>query len=153
MNIIPDKFAQWDAAHVLGAPSFAERRESEEYLVALPDGRLGAGRRPVFAGPGIASGPDDELVAELTATPRIGPWTLQGGLLLAPQRADVVVPGDPAIRQAVQAACQLDHLRSQQEVPAIDEEWRLYRGLATTCRFSAAFEPVEAPPAVRLGSA
>ena len=149
---IPDKFAQWDAAYVLGALSSAERREFEEYLAALPDGRLGAGRRPGFAGPGITSVPDDELMAELIATPRIGPWTLQGGLLLAPQREDVVLPGDPALRQAVQAACQLDHLRIQQEVLAIAEEWRPYGTLATTYRSSAAFEPVEALPVARLGS-
>jgi hypothetical protein len=32
MNTIPDKFAQWDAAYVLGALSPAERREFEEHL-------------------------------------------------------------------------------------------------------------------------
>lgn len=45
MNTIPDKFARWDAPYVLGTLSSAERREFEEYLAALPDGRLGAGRR------------------------------------------------------------------------------------------------------------
>jgi len=77
VNTIPDKVAQWDAVYVLGALSSAERREFEEYLAALPDGRLGAGRRRGFAGPGITSVPDDELMAELTATPRLGPWTLR----------------------------------------------------------------------------
>ena len=77
MNTIPDKVAQWDAVYVLGALSSAERREFEEYLAALPDGRLGAGHRPGFACPGITSVPDDELMAELTATPRLGPWTLR----------------------------------------------------------------------------
>ena len=74
MNTIPDKFAQWDAAYLLGALSSAERRE-----------------------------------------------------------------------------CQLDHLRSQQEVLAIAEERRPYPSLATTYRFSAAFEPVEALPVAGLG--
>ena len=32
MNAIPDKFAQWDAAYVLGALSPADRREFEEHL-------------------------------------------------------------------------------------------------------------------------
>jgi hypothetical protein len=32
VNTIPDKFAQWDAAYVLGALSPAERREFEEHL-------------------------------------------------------------------------------------------------------------------------
>ena len=36
MNAIPDKFAQWDAAYVLGALSPAERREFEEHLATCP---------------------------------------------------------------------------------------------------------------------
>jgi hypothetical protein len=39
------------------------------------------------------------------------------------------------------------------DVPDIAEEWRPYGTLATTYRFSAAFEPVEALPVARLGSA
>ena len=62
-------------------------------------------------------------------------------------------PGDPALRQAIQAACQLDHPRSRHEVLAIAEEWPPYRSLATTYRFSAAFEPVEALPVAGLESA
>ena len=36
MNAIPDKFAQWDAAYVLGALAPAERREFEEHLASCP---------------------------------------------------------------------------------------------------------------------
>ena len=36
MNAPPDKFAQWDAAYVLGALSPAERREFEEHLASCP---------------------------------------------------------------------------------------------------------------------
>jgi hypothetical protein len=36
VNAIPDKFAQWDAAYVLGALSPAERREFEEHLAGCP---------------------------------------------------------------------------------------------------------------------
>ena len=39
------------------------------------------------------------------------------------------------------------------EVPAIAEESRSYRSLATVYRSSAAFKPVEALPVARLGSA
>jgi DNA-3-methyladenine glycosylase II len=85
--------------------------------------------------------PDDELIAELTAIPGIGPWTVQGALIIALQREDVVLPGDLALRKAVQAAYQLDHLPSQQEVLAIAEKWRPYRSLATSYLFSAPFEP------------
>ena len=86
--------------------------------------------------------PDDELMAELTAIPGIGPWTVQGALLIALQREDVVLPGDLALRKAIQAAYRLDHLPTQQEVLAIAENWRPYRSLATSYLFSAAFEPV-----------
>ncbi len=96
--------------------------------------------------------PDDELMAELTAIPGIGPWTVQGALLIALQREDVVLPGDLALRKAVQAVFQLDHLPSQQEVLAIAEKWRPYRSLATSYLFSA-FELAEVPPVARLGSA
>jgi DNA-3-methyladenine glycosylase II len=85
--------------------------------------------------------PDDDLIAELTAIPGIGPWTVQGALIIALQREDVVLPGDLALRKAVQAAYQLDHLPTQQEVLAIAEKWRPYRSLATSYLFSAAFEP------------
>jgi DNA-3-methyladenine glycosylase II len=90
--------------------------------------------------------PDEELMAQLTAVPGIGPWTVQGALLVALQREDVVLPGDLALRKAVQAAYRLDHLPTQQEVLDIAEKWRPYRSLATSYLFSAAFEPAGTPP-------
>jgi DNA-3-methyladenine glycosylase II len=92
--------------------------------------------------------PDDELLAELTAIPGIGPWTVQGALLVALRREDVVLAGDLALRKAIRAAYQLDQLPTQEEVLAIAEKWRPYRSLATSYLFSAAFEPAEAPPVV-----
>jgi DNA-3-methyladenine glycosylase II len=91
--------------------------------------------------------PDDELMAALTAIPGIGPWTVQGALIIALQREDVVLPGDLALRKAVRSAYQLDHLPTEQEVLAIAEKWRPYRSLATSYLFSAAFD------AARDGSA
>jgi DNA-3-methyladenine glycosylase II len=95
----------------------------------------------------LSSLPDDELIAELTAIPGIGPWTLQGAMIIALGREDVVLPGDLAVRKAVQAAYQLDHLPAQQEVLAIADRWRPYRSLATSYLFSAAFEPADATAA------
>ena len=92
--------------------------------------------------------PDEELIAELTEIPGIGPWTAQGALIIALQREDVVLPGDLALRKAVQAAYQLDHLPTQQEVLTIAEKWRPYRSLATSYLFSAAFERTVAPSVV-----
>ena len=107
------------------AERFSDGRLSEDVLSALAD---------------------EELMTELTAVPGIGPWTVQGALLIALQREDVVLPGDLALRKAVKAAYRLDHLPSQQEVLSIAEKWRPYRSLATSYLFSAAFEPAGAPP-------
>jgi DNA-3-methyladenine glycosylase II len=101
----------------------------------------------------LSSLPDDELIAELTTIPGIGPWTVQGAMLIALGREDVVLPGDLALRKAVRAAYELDHLPVQEEVLAIADKWRPYRSLATSYLFSAAFEPAEAPPTARQGSA
>jgi DNA-3-methyladenine glycosylase II len=110
----------------------------------LSDGRLD---------PDVLSAlPDDELMAQLTAIPGIGPWTVQGALIIALGREDVVLPGDLALRKAVRVAYQLDHLPTQQEVLDIAESWRPYRSLATSYLFSAAFEaagPGRVTPAER----
>jgi DNA-3-methyladenine glycosylase II len=98
----------------------------------LSDGRLD---------PDVLAGlPDDELMAQLTAVPGIGPWTVQGALIVALGREDVVLPGDLALRKAIRAAYQLDHIPTQQEVLDIADKWRPYRSLATSYLFSAAFE-------------
>jgi len=89
---------------------------------------------------------DEEFMAALTAISGIGPWTAQGALLIALQREDVVLPGDLALRKAVQSAYQLDHLPSQQEVITIAEKWRPYRSLATSYLFSAAFDATSPVP-------
>jgi DNA-3-methyladenine glycosylase II len=104
----------------------------------MSDGRLD---------PDVLSGlPDEEVMARLTEVPGIGPWTAQGALLIALQREDVVLPGDLALRKAVRAAYQLDHLPTQQEVLAIAENWRPFRSLATSYLFSAAFDRPQEPP-------
>jgi DNA-3-methyladenine glycosylase II len=99
--------------------------------------RLSDGRLDVAA---LSKLSDDEFITALTEISGIGPWTAQGALLIALQREDVVLPGDLALRKAVQRAYQLDHLPSQQEVVVIAEKWRPYRSLATSYLFSAAFE-------------
>jgi DNA-3-methyladenine glycosylase II len=105
----------------------------------LSDGRLD---------PDILSGlPDGEIIASLTTIPGIGPWTAQGALILALRREDVVLPGDLALRKAVQRVYELDHLPSEAEVLAIAEKWRPYRSIATSYLFSSAFEGADPPSA------
>lgn len=105
--------------------------------------RLSDGRLDVDA---LSSLPDDEFIAALTAISGIGPWTAQGALLIALQREDVVLPGDLALRKAVQRAYGLDHLPSQQEVLEIAEKWRPYRSLATGYLFSATYDGTSPAP-------
>ena len=105
----------------------------------MTDGRLDPGV--------LGSLPDDERMTALTAIPGIGPWTVQGALIIALGREDVVLPGDLALRKAVRAAYGLDHLPAPQEVLDIAEAWRPYRSLATSYLFSAAFESAQVPQA------
>jgi DNA-3-methyladenine glycosylase II len=90
--------------------------------------------------------PDDELLARLTAIPGIGPWTVQGAMIVALHREDVVLPGDLALRRAVGSAYGFDHLPTQAEVLTVAERWRPYRSLATSYLFSAAFAPAAQTP-------
>jgi DNA-3-methyladenine glycosylase II len=88
----------------------------------------------------LAALPDDDFMTALTAIPGIGPWTAQGVLLVALRREDVVLPGDLALRKAIQNAYQLERLPSEQEVLDIAEKWRPFRSLATSYLFAAAFD-------------
>lgn len=136
----PAELLAVDAAQLRGAGlSWRKIGTLRDLAGRLTDGRLD---QQV-----LSSLPDDELMAELTAIPGIGPWTVQGALLIALGREDVVLPGDLALRKAVKAAYRLDHLPSQQEVLDIADKWRPYRSLATSYLFSSAVEPAEAPPA------
>ena len=89
--------------------------------------------------------PDEEILDRLTAIPGIGPWTVHGLLIIALDRADVVLPGDLALRKAIKRSYQLDHLPSQQEVLQIAEPWRPYRTLATAYLFQVALEQPGVP--------
>ena len=88
----------------------------------------------------LAALPDDDFIAALVAIPGIGPWTAQGVLLVALRREDVVLPGDLALRKAIQHAYELDHRPTEQEVLAIAEKWRPYRSLATSYLFANAYD-------------
>ena len=94
------------AATVLDlAQRFSDRRLSETELRELPD---------------------QEVIRQLTDVKGIGAWTVQGALLIALQRPDVIRPDDLAPRHAVQARYGLDHLPDPAEVAdlAIDRPAR-----------------------------
>ena len=130
----PEEMLKTDPAKLREAGlSWRKISTLRDLAARLSDGRLSQDT--------LNSLPDDELMAELTAIPGIGPWTVQGAMIVALDREDVVLPGDLALRKAVKSAYQLDHLPAQEEVLAIAESWRPYRSLATSYLFSAAFEP------------
>jgi DNA-3-methyladenine glycosylase II len=83
---------------------------------------------------------DTEIEAQLTAVPGVGPWTVQRFLIIALDRADVVLPGDLALRKAIRRNYRPDHLPSPDEVLRIAEPWRPHRSLASAYLFASEFE-------------
>jgi len=79
---------------------------------------------------------DEEVEAALTEIPGIGPWTAHGFLIVALDRPDVLLPGDLALRRAVQHAYGLDHLPTEGEMLQTAEPWRPYRSLAVSYLFA-----------------
>jgi len=82
--------------------------------------------------------PDDEVIRRLTEIRGIGAWTVQGALLIALQRPDVIRPDDLALRHAIQARYGLDHLPDPAEVADLARRWRPYRSLASSLLLAAA---------------
>ena len=88
----------------------------------------------------LAGMSDDDVEAVLTDVPGIGPWTAHGFLLIALDRPDVSLPGDLALRRAVQRAYALDHPPTEQEMDELAERWRPYRSLAVAYLFASEYE-------------
>jgi DNA-3-methyladenine glycosylase II len=126
----PEELLRGDPADLRGAGLSGRKVATLRDLAErVSDGRLDLA---------VLSGlPDEEIIAQLTVVSGIGPWTVQGALILALDREDVVLPGDLALRKAVRSAYQLDHLPLPAEVTEIAEPWRPYRSLATSYLFSA----------------
>ena len=83
---------------------------------------------------------DDEVETTLTAVPGIGPWTAHGFLLVALDRPDVFLPGDIALRRAIQRAYGFDHVPSGEELIQIADRWRPYRSLAVSYLFASEYD-------------
>jgi DNA-3-methyladenine glycosylase II len=129
----PDALVAADPAALRGAGLSWRKVETLRDLAArFLDGR--------FSLEELSALSDQEVIDALTVVPGIGPWTVQGALIIALQRQDVVLPGDLALRKAIQAAYGLDRPPSSDEVLAIAEKWRPYRTLATSYLFASAFE-------------
>ncbi len=78
------------------------------------------------------------MIRRLTEVKGIGAWTVQGALLIALQRPDVIRPDDLALRHAIQVRYGLDHLPDPAEVADLAQQWRPYRSLASSLLLAAA---------------
>src|SRR6476620_1083455 len=83
---------------------------------------------------------DHEVEAVLTDVPGIGPWTAHGFLSLALDRPDVLLPGDLALRHAVERSYGFEHLPTEDEMVQVAERWRPYRSLAVDYLFASEYE-------------
>jgi DNA-3-methyladenine glycosylase II len=105
------------AATVLDlAQRFADGRLSEAELPKLPDG---------------------EVIRRLTEVKGIGPWTVQGALLIALRRPDLVRANDLALRRAIQAHYGLHHLPDATEIADLARRWSPYGSLASSLLLAA----------------
>jgi DNA-3-methyladenine glycosylase II len=82
--------------------------------------------------------PDDEVIRRLTEVKGIGAWTVQGALLIALRRPDLIRAGDLALRHAIQACYGLDDLPDPVEVADFAQRWKPYRSLASSLLLAAA---------------
>ncbi len=83
---------------------------------------------------------DDEVEAALTDVPGIGPWTAHGFLLVALDRPDVFLPGDLALRRAIQRVYGFDHVPGEAEIAEVADRWRPYRSLAVSYLFASEYD-------------
>lgn len=108
---------------------------SQAELCALGLSRPKARYAHALAGAGIdfaalATQPDAEAIATLTAVPGIGRWTAEVYAMLSLGRADVFAPGDLALQEAVR---ELFELAGRPREPALREmadAWAPWRGVA-----------------------
>ncbi len=78
----------------------------------------------------LATLPQAEAVAQLTAVSGIGPWTADVYLMFCIGHADVFAPGDLALQIAAQMLMGLDERPTAREMAVIAERWTPWRAIA-----------------------
>jgi DNA-3-methyladenine glycosylase II len=79
---------------------------------------------------GLAVKSDDQVRAELTSIPGIGPWTADVFLMSSLDRPDVWPVGDRALQVATAEGLELSSVPGPAEMHAIGERWRPHRSAA-----------------------
>jgi hypothetical protein len=92
VNGIPDKFAQWDAAYVLGALSPAERREFEEHLASCPHCQTAVAELAGIPGLLAQVSPADAAMLSMAVDNEVGQV---GTAATTDSEADPIEPGPP----------------------------------------------------------
>ena len=101
-------------------------RQKTRYARELADCVLGGRLDP----PALTSLRDDDVRAELTSVPGIGPWTADVFLMSSLGRPDVWPTGDRALQVATAEALGLDAIPTPTELDEIGERWRPHRSAA-----------------------
>jgi DNA-3-methyladenine glycosylase II len=78
----------------------------------------------------LAHASDEEVHGALTAVVGIGPWTADIYIMFCLGRADGWAPGDLALQVAAQQALALAERPGKDEMLALAERWRPWRGVA-----------------------
>jgi len=109
----------------LRAMQFSERKA--EYIVGLA-AELATGRLDL---PGLATAPDEAVIARLTEIRGLGRWSAEWFLARGLGRPDVCPADDLGVRRAVEALCFRGRERDGAAVRRRARAWRPYRSLAT----------------------
>ena len=93
MNAIPDKFAQWDAAYVLGALSPADRREFEEHLATCPQCQTAVSELAAIPGLLAQVSPADAALLSMAVDNETGPG--EPAAATGDAETELIEPGPP----------------------------------------------------------
>jgi hypothetical protein len=93
VNAIPDKFAQWDAAYVLGALSPADRREFEEHLATCPQCQTAVSELAAIPGLLAQVSPADAALLSMAVDNETGPG--EPAAATGDAETELIEPGPP----------------------------------------------------------
>lgn len=119
----PEDVAALDPAVLLGQ-QFS--RQKAAYVIGVSE-EIAAGRLDLA---GLATLPDDEIIAELTRLRGVGRWTAEYVLMRGMGRPDVIPAGDVSLQLLIGTAA-LGRRATEPELRDIADRWRPWRAWAT----------------------